>query len=98
MSKPKVAIAKVEQPEGNASFMGGKYIRIEEDVKKIKAAVAQAVELSIGSLDTIIKEGQTVLIKPNLAFQAPAESHAVVDPRTIEAVVSYVKSRKSPCW
>jgi uncharacterized protein (DUF362 family) len=91
MSKPKVAIAKVEQPEGNASFMGGKYIRIEEDVKKIKAAVAQAVELSIGSLDTIIKEGQTVLIKPNLAFQAPAESHAVVDPRTIEAVVSYVK-------
>ncbi|WKY42912.1 DUF362 domain-containing protein [Eubacteriaceae bacterium ES2] len=91
MSKPKVAIAKVEQPEGNASFMGGKYVRIEEDVKKIKAAVAQAVELSIGSLDTIIKEGQTVLIKPNLAFQAPAESFAVVDPRTIEAVVSYVK-------
>ena len=38
-----------------------------------------------------IKEGDTVLIKPNLAFQAPPESFAVVDPRTIEAVVSYVK-------
>ncbi|WP_296558945.1 DUF362 domain-containing protein [uncultured Acetobacterium sp.] len=91
MSKTKVSVVKVAQPEGNASFMGGKYIRIEEDVRKIEAAVAEAVELAIGSLDTIIKEGDTVLIKPNLAFQAPPESHAVVDPRTIEAVVSYVK-------
>lgn len=91
MSKTKVSVVKVAQPEGNASFMGGKYIRIEEDVRKIEAAVAEAVELAIGSLDAIIKEGDTVLIKPNLAFQAPPESHAVVDPRTIEAVVSYVK-------
>ena len=91
MSKTKVSVVKVAQPEGNASFMGGKYIRIEEDVRKIEADVAEAVELAIGSLDTIIKEGDTVLIKPNLAFQAPPESHAVVDPRTIEAVVSYVK-------
>ncbi len=91
MSKPKVAVVKVERPEGNESFLAGKYVHLEEDVKKIKAAVAQAIEMSIGSLDTIIKEGDTVLIKPNLAFQAPPESFAVVDPRTIEAVVSYVK-------
>lgn len=91
MSKTKVSVVKVEKPEGNAKFMAGKYVRNEEDVKKIKAAVAEAVELAIGSLDTIIKEGDTVLIKPNLAFQAPPESFAVVDPRTIEAVVSYIK-------
>jgi len=91
MSKPKVSVVKVEKPEGNAQFMAGKYVRNEEDVKKIKAAVAEAVELAIGSLDTIINEGDTVLIKPNLAFQAPPESFAVVDPRTIEAVVSYIK-------
>ncbi|MBC3887766.1 DUF362 domain-containing protein [Acetobacterium paludosum] len=91
MSKPVVSVVKVEQPKGNAEFMGGKFVRYEEDIKKIKAAVAEAIKLSIGSLDTIIKEGDTVLIKPNLAFQAPPESFAVVDPRTIEAVVSYVK-------
>jgi uncharacterized protein (DUF362 family) len=91
MSKPKVAVVRCEKPEGNDGFIAGKYVRKEEDVAKIKAAVAKAVELSIGSLDAIIKEGQTVLIKPNLAFQAPPESFAVVDPRTVEAVVAYVK-------
>lgn len=91
MSKPKVAVVKVAKPEGNESFMNGKYVRIQEDVDKIKAAVGEAIKLSVGSLDNIIKEGQTVLIKPNLAFWAPPESHAVVDPRTVEAVVAYVK-------
>lgn len=100
MSKPKVAVVKCSQPEGNASFMGGKFIRHDADVEKIKEAVAKAVELAIGSPDAIIKEGQTVLIKPNLAFQAPAESHAVVDPRVIEAVVSYFKenSKAKEVW
>lgn len=100
MSKPKVAVVKCSQPEGNATFMNGKFIRTDEDVAKIKAAVAKAVELAIGSPDAIIKEGQTVLIKPNLAFQAPAESHAVVDPRVIEAVVSYFKenSKAKEVW
>ena len=91
MSQPKVAIVKCERPEGNAAFIAGKYTRRDDDVAKIKAAVKKAVELAIGSLDTIIKPGQKVLIKPNLAFQAPPESFAVVDPRTIEAVVSYIK-------
>lgn len=91
MSKPKVAVVKCDKPEGNAGFMAGKYVRNPDDIAKIKAAVGKAIELSIGSLDAIIKPGQTVLIKPNLAFQAPPESFAVVDPRTIEAVVSYVK-------
>ena len=91
MSKTVVSVVKVEKPEGNAQFMAGKYVRLDDDIKKIKAAVGEAIKLSIGSLDNIIKEGDTVLIKPNLAFQAPPESFAVVDPRTIEAVVSYVK-------
>ena len=100
MSQPKVAIAKCERPEGNAAFIAGKYTRRDDDVAKIKAAVKKAVELAIGSLDTIIKPGQKVLIKPNLAFQAPPESFAVVDPRTIEAVVSYVKenSKAGEVW
>lgn len=100
MSNPKVSVVKCSELEGNASFMAGKFVRHEADVAKIKEAVAKAVELAIGSPDAIIKEGQTVLIKPNLAFQAPAESHAVVDPRVIEAVVAYFKenSKAKEVW
>ena len=100
MNKPKVAVVKAAPPIGNASFMAGKFVREDDDIAKIKAAVAQAVKLAIGSPDAIIKPGQTVLIKPNLAFQAPAESHAVVDPRVIEAVVAYFKenSQASEIW
>lgn len=100
MGGNKVAVAKCSPLVGNESFMAGKFVREEEDVAKIKEAVAKAVEMAIGSLDSIIKPGQTVLIKPNLAFQAPAESHAVVDPRVIEAVVSYIKenSKASEVW
>ncbi|GFP28936.1 DUF362 domain-containing protein, partial [Candidatus Hakubella thermalkaliphila] len=62
--------------------------------------MARAVELTVGSGDNLVKEGQTVLIKANLAFQAPPESFAVVDPRTVEAVVSYFKesSRAREVW
>ena len=100
MSKPKVAIAKCADPEGNAEFMGGKFVRKDSDIAKIKEAVAKAVELAIGSPDAIIKPGQKVLIKPNLAFQAPPESFAVVDPRVVEAVVAYFKenSQAGESW
>jgi uncharacterized protein (DUF362 family) len=100
VSKPKVAIAKCADPEGNAEFMGGKFVRKDSDIAKIKEAVAKAVELAIGSPDAIIKPGQKVLIKPNLAFQAPPESFAVVDPRVVEAVVAYFKenSQAGEIW
>ncbi len=91
MSKSKVAVVKSAKPEGNDGFIAGKYTRLDSDIAVIKEAVAKAVRLSIGSLDSIIKEGDVVLIKPNLAFQAPPESFAVVDPRTVEAVTAYVK-------
>lgn len=100
MSRPKIAVVKAEEIQGNAEFMGGGFVRYDQDVAAIRAAVKQAVELSIGSLDSIIKPGDRVLIKPNLAFQAPAESFAVVDPRTVEAVVAYVKeeSKAGEVW
>ncbi|SPF43365.1 conserved exported hypothetical protein [Syntrophobacter sp. SbD1] len=99
-STPKVAIVRCESPAGNAAFMAGKYTRRDDDVAKMKAAVKKAVELAIGSPEAIIKPGQKVLIKPNLAFQAPPESFAVVDPRMVEAVVSYFKenSKAGEIW
>ena len=69
MSRPKVAVVKAEEIQGNAEFMGGGFVRYDQDVAAIRAAVKQAVELSIGSLDSIIKPGDRVLIKPNLAFR-----------------------------
>src|SRR5690554_3680065 len=100
MAKPKVAVAKAGALKGNAEFMGGRFVRYDEDVAAIKKTVAEAVELAVGSLDNIIQPGDRVLIKPNLAFQAPPESHAVVDPRVVEAVVAYVKenSRAAEVW
>ncbi|NPV72030.1 MAG: DUF362 domain-containing protein [Firmicutes bacterium] len=98
--RPKVAVVKTPKLEGTDGFLGGKFVRYDEDVAAIRAAVDSAVRLAIGSLDAIIKPGDKVLIKPNLAFQAPPESFAVVDPRAIEAVTAYVKeySRAGEVW
>lgn len=100
MFTTKVSVVKCADLPGNPSFIGGKFVRMDEDLVIIKAAVKEAVEKAIGSPDAIIKEGQTVLIKPNIAFLAPPESFAVVDPRMIEAVVSYFKeySKAKEVW
>lgn len=91
MTDTVVSIALTGRMKGNEQFMKGDYVRYDEDVVKIKAAVKEAVELAVGSIDNVIKPGQKVLVKPNLAFQAPPTSFAVVDPRTLEAIVSYLK-------
>jgi uncharacterized protein (DUF362 family) len=100
MSKPKVAIVKTVELKGNSEFLGGKFVRYDEDIVQLKEKIAETIALSVGSIDSIIKEGETVLIKPNLAFQAPPESFSVVDPRVIEAVVSYLKenSKAKEVW
>jgi uncharacterized protein (DUF362 family) len=100
MPKPKVAIVKTGRLKGNSEFLGGKFVRHDEDIAQLKEKIAETIALAVGSIDSIIKEGETVLIKPNLAFQAPPESFSVVDPRVIEAVVSYLKenSRAKEVW
>ncbi|MCF8128928.1 MAG: DUF362 domain-containing protein [Deltaproteobacteria bacterium] len=100
MSKPKVAIVKTGALKGNPEFLGGKFVRYEEDVTRIKEKIGEAIQLAVGGIDNIVGEGETVLIKPNLAFQAPPESFSVVDPRVIEAVVSYLKenSKAGEVW
>lgn len=83
-------MVKAPALKGNPEFLGGNFVRYDEDVAAIKATVVEAVKLAVGSLDNIIKPGDNVFIKPNLAFQAPPESFAVVDPRVVEAVIDYV--------
>lgn len=100
MSKPVVSVVKSGYLPGNASFLNGKFERRQDDLEQIKKAVKESVEMAVGSIDTIVKEGQIVLIKPNIAFLAPPESFAVVDPRMIEAVVWYFKtySKAKAVW
>lgn len=100
MSKPKVAIVKTGALKGNPEFLNGKFVRYDEDIDRLREKIVEAVSLAVGSIDNIIKEGETVLIKPNLAFQAPPESFSVVDPRVIEALISYLKqhSKAKEVW
>ena len=100
MSKPKVAIVKTGELKGTAEFLAGKFVRYDEDIVALKKKIAETMDLAVGGIDNIIKPGETVLIKPNLAFQAPPESFSVVDPRMIEAMVAYLKesSKAGQVW
>ncbi|MBW1789420.1 MAG: DUF362 domain-containing protein [Deltaproteobacteria bacterium] len=100
MSKTKVAIVKTGPLKGNPEFIGGKFVRYDEDIASLKEKIGETIALSVGSIDNIIKQGETVLIKPNLAFLAPPESFSVVDPRMIEAMVSWLKenSKAGEIW
>jgi len=87
----KVSIVDTGPLKGNSEFIGGKFVRYDEDIRNIKAAIKKAVDLAVGGINNIVKSGETVLVKPNLAFQAPPESFAVVDPRVVEALIAYLK-------
>lgn len=92
---PKVAIVRTGQLKGNAEFLPPtqKFVRYEEDIAQIKAKIEEAIDLAVGGIDNVIKPGETVLIKPNLAFQAPPESYDLVDPRVVEAVIAFLKEK-----
>lgn len=91
----KVAIVRTGPLKGNPEFLPPikKFVRYEEDITQIKAKIEEVINLAVGGIDNIIKSGETVLIKPNLGFQAPPESYAVVDPRVVEAVVAFLKEK-----
>jgi len=93
MAKPKVALVKTGSLKGNKEFLGGKFVRYDEDIAQIKEKIEETVNLAVGSIDNVIKAGETVLVKPNLAFLAPPESFSVVDPRVIEAMCAFLKEK-----
>ena len=93
MGKPKVAIVRTGDLKGNPEFLSGTFVRYDEDVAQLKEKVEETINLAVGGIDNVVKEGETVLIKPNLAFQAPPESYSVVDPRVIEAMVAFLKEK-----
>ena len=95
-----VSVVKVDNLKGNKEFIGGHFERHEQDIKEIKDSLREVISLAVGDIDNLIKNGDRVLIKPNLAFLAPPESFSVVDPRVIEALVSLLKeeSKAGEVW
>lgn len=91
----RVAIVRTGPLKGNAEFLPPtkKFVRYEEDILQIKQKIEETVNLAVGGIDAVIQPGETVLIKPNLAFQAPPESYSVVDPRVIEGMVAFLKEK-----
>jgi len=96
----KVSITKLDSLKGTEEFIGGKFTRYDEDIAQLKVKLREVIENSVGSIDNLVKNGDRVLIKPNLAFLAPPESFSVVDPRVIEALVSLLKeeSQAGEVW
>jgi hypothetical protein len=68
MSKPRVAIVRTGDVKGNAEFLGGKFVRYDEDIVQLKTKIAETIDLAVGGIDNIIGEGETVLIKPILGL------------------------------
>lgn len=91
----KVAIVRTGSFKGNAEFLPPtkRFVRYEEDIQQVKAKIEETINLAVGGIDNIVKPGETVLIKPNLAFLAPPESYSVVDPRVIEGMVAFLKEK-----
>ena len=100
MSKPRVAIVKTGALKGNREFWAANSSVTKKTSLNLKKKIAETITLAVGGIDSIIRKGETVLIKPNLAFQAPPESFSVVDPRVIEALVAYLKenSKAKEIW
>jgi uncharacterized protein (DUF362 family) len=96
----KVAIVQTGKLKGTPEFMGGKFVRYDEDIAQVKAKIKEAFDLAVGGVDNVVKSGETVLVKPNLAFQAPPECHSVVDPRVIEGMIAFLKeqSKAKEVW
>ena len=53
---------------------------------EVETAVRQAVALA-GGLDALVNAGDTVVIKPNLVWNAPPDEGSVTDPRVVRTVI-----------
>jgi len=62
--------------------------------KDVDAMAQEAIDL-IGGIESIIKPGDVVLIKPNCHGPHPWEDHITVDPRLVAAVVKICKEAKA---
>jgi hypothetical protein len=62
ISKPKVAIVKTGGLKGNSEFLGSKFVRYDEDIAQLKEKIAETIALSVGSINSIIKEDETDVV------------------------------------
>ena len=58
--------------------------------ENVESAVREAVRL-IGGIESIVKPGDSVVIKPNLVTAMPSEAGMTTDPRVVEVVIKLCK-------
>ena len=75
MGRTRVAVVKTPEKPGE---------------KEIEAGVRKAIELA-GGLTDIIKQGNTVIIKPNIVVAKSPETGATTDPRVCQAIANMVR-------
>ena len=59
----------------------------------VEAMAQEAIDL-VGGIESVVKPGDVVLIKPNCHGPHPPEEHITVDPRLVAAVVKICKKAK----
>jgi len=84
MSKTKVALSHSDADLGTP----GNYTR--EQLDRVKAMVREVADGSVGGMQNLVKEGQTVLVKINTVVPSPPDAGFTTDPRLLEALIELV--------
>ncbi len=63
----------------------------QRDLRKIDSILRKALEL-VGGIESVVKPGDTVVVKPNATWPISADAGVTTDPRIIEAMVRLVKN------
>jgi len=59
------------------------------DSENVESAVFSALELI--NAQSLMKEGQTILLKPNILGAKPPERAVTTHPKVVEAVIHWIK-------
>jgi uncharacterized protein (DUF362 family) len=84
MQVTKVAIAHSNDGLGKP----GEYSR--EQYARVRALVKEVVDGSMGGMQNVVRQGQTVLIKINTVIPSPPNAGFTTDPRLLEALIDLV--------
>jgi uncharacterized protein (DUF362 family) len=69
-----------------------------ESAAAIQEMIEQALYLSAGGAQAVIKPGQKVFLKPNCFANVPPTSYASLDPRVMEALCRAIKQAVPNCF
>lgn len=69
-----------------------------EAVAAVQAMIEEALRLSVGGVQEVVRPQQTVFLKPNCFANVPPTNFASVDPRVMEALCRAIKLAVPTCY